>query len=113
MNISELAKDWSGENGRDNFKKAKDQAPSWEDYQAVIKELRAEAKVARAKLKEANAHYNDINDTIAVAVFNDSLNDGMKERLKTMRKEAYNLAQQKHRELYWIKEAIKIAKKSW
>ena len=92
MSISEIAKKWSGNTAVDNFMKAKGEVLTWEDYQVVIKVLRAEAKVATAKLKEATDDLNDINDTIAVALFNDSLNDGMKERLKTMRKEACNLA---------------------
>ena len=113
MNISELAKDWSGENGRDNFKKAKDQAPSWDDHEAVIKELREEAKVVRAKLKEATSDLNSVNNAIAFEALNGSLTEEKLESLGKYRENAQKSEHTHHRELYYIKEAIRTVTASW
>ena len=107
MSISELAKNWSGKNGRDFFKTARQEINDWEQCEAIEKELRAEAKVPRAKLKEADDYYNRINEYIAWRAIDGSLTEEKLQELAKEREDNRVVARQQFSDLYDIKEAIK------
>ena len=113
MSISELAKNWAGKNGQDNFKKAKGETYTFEDSEVIVKELGQEANVIRAKLKEATADLNDVNNTIAYKALNGSLDEETSERLGKCRENAQKSSDALLSDLYDIKEAMKIAIASW
>ena len=113
MNISELARNWSGKNGQDFFKTARQEIDTWEDYQAIIKHLREEEEVIGEKLKEATDEFNDVNNMIAYKALIGSLDQESSARLGKRREVAGIGSQQHSMELCYIEEAIKMVKETF